>query len=149
MEIDYIAAALAICANAHSNQVDKAGTTYCLHPIAVMGNLKNGTEAEMVAALLHDVVEDSHWTLDKLRTCGFSEDILTAVDILTHKKEDHYDVYIKKIAMNKMATKVKIADLTHNMDKSRLGVEDPEIHIRQAKYMRAKNYLTNDIMRRD
>ena len=79
-----ITKALAIAMDAHKDQKDKAGAPYIWHPVTVA--LHQTTEAGTIVALLHDVVEDSHYTEDDLRKAGFSDDVLNAVHLLTHKK---------------------------------------------------------------
>ena len=71
-------------------------------------------ESTMIAAVLHDIVEDTHWSLEQLSAEGFSAEVLKAVDLLTHKTDDPYDAYIDRIAANDIARQVKIADLEDN-----------------------------------
>jgi (p)ppGpp synthase/HD superfamily hydrolase len=75
--------AISIAAQAHKGQKDKAGAPYLLHPLRMM--LRMNSEAPMIAAVLHDVVEDSDWTLEQLREKGFSDEVLDAVECLTHR----------------------------------------------------------------
>src|SRR5207244_4075102 len=81
--------AIAIAAQAHQAQRDKAGAPYILHPLRMM--LRMRSEIEMMAAVLHDVVEDTAWTLDKLRQAGFSEEVMQAVACLMHRVHETYD----------------------------------------------------------
>lgn len=111
--------AISIAAQAHKNQKEKINTPYILHPLRIMMRMK--TEAEMMAGVLHDVVEDSKWTLEELRNHGFSDEVLKAVECLTHKKEDNYEEYIERIKANEIARKVKLADLEDNMNIQRIG----------------------------
>jgi len=120
--------AVEIAAVAHRGQTDKSGSPYILHPIELV--LKMETEAEMKAAALHDVVEDSDWTLEKLRKEEFSEEVVEAVKHLTKAKhlrdreletyDEDYDEFIDRAKENDIARKVKVADLEHNMDMTRL-----------------------------
>ncbi|RMG93870.1 MAG: HD domain-containing protein [Chloroflexi bacterium] len=134
--------AIKLAVEAHAGQVDKSGRPYILHPLRLM--LEMETEEEMITAVLHDVIEDTHITLDTLRKMGFPEKILTALELLTHETADTpYDTYILTLKTNPIARRVKLADLAHNMDIRRL----PEITTkdcgRLAKYRRAWKLLNN------
>lgn len=109
--------ALEICYEAHKNQVDKGNKPYFLHPITVALNCQ--TEEEKVVALLHDVVEDTDITLNDLGKY-FDDDIIKAIDLLTHKKDEDYMTYLSKIKENDVARNVKLCDLKNNMDLSRI-----------------------------
>jgi (p)ppGpp synthase/HD superfamily hydrolase len=128
--------AIALAVDAHAGQVDKAGRPYILHPLRLM--LQMETEAEMITAVLHDVVEDTAVTLDELRALGFPETVLAALALLTHHTADTgYDEYIAAIKPDPLARRVKLADLAHNMDVRRL----PELTLKEwgrlEKYRRA------------
>ena len=117
-----LAKAIAIAAQAHQEQLDKAGAPYILHPLRMM--LRMSSETEMMAAILHDVVEDTDWTLDGLRQAGFSDEVVQAVECLTHREHETYDefiAFIARVRTNPIATKVKLADLEDNMDMRRLS----------------------------
>jgi len=111
--------ALAIAADAHAGQVDKGGQPYILHPLRVMAQMD--TTAERVVALLHDVVEDTSWTLDAINVLGLSLAQRTALDALTRRPgAEPYAGYLCRInTEGAMAMKVKIADLKDNLDLSR------------------------------
>jgi (p)ppGpp synthase/HD superfamily hydrolase len=111
--------AIAIAAQAHQEQYDKAGAPYILHPLRLM--LRMRSEMEMMAAILHDVVEDSDWTLDKLRQAGFPDEVVQAVECLTHRDGETYEEFIERVRVNAIARKVKLADLEDNMDIRRLS----------------------------
>lgn len=113
-----LAKAITIAAAAHQNQLDKNGTAYILHPIRVM--LKMDGNLLKTAAILHDVVEDTDWTLDMLRSEGFSERIIELIDLLTRRDSESYDDYIERIRSDGNAVKIKLADLEDNMDLTRL-----------------------------
>ena len=130
--------ALKISYMAHKNQVDKGGNPYYLHPIFVALNMKD--DDEKIVALLHDVVEDTEITLDDLRREGFPEYIIEAIDALTRRGES-YDFYIRKIKQNDLATAVKIGDLNHNLDTSRLNKITEKDLSRVEKYKKAQKYL--------
>ena len=132
--------ALEICYKAHKNQVDKAGKPYCLHPIYVALMCK--TQEEKIVALLHDVIEDTSYTLDDLKQAGFSQEIIEAIDCITKKDED-YDTYIKKVKNNKLARVVKINDMMHNSDLTRLQNVTEEDIKRSEKYKKYIEILKN------
>lgn len=111
--------ALLTALDAHSGQKDKAGQPYILHPLRVMLSLTG--ETERIVAILHDVVEDSDATLDNLQNQGFSEDVVDAVDALTHRDGESYESYIERLRTTPIARVVKIADLQDNLDESRLS----------------------------
>ncbi len=111
--------AVALAVEAHKGQLDKSGQTYILHPLRLM--LQMDSEAEMITAVLHDVVEDSPWELEHLREMGFSDEVLEALALLTHDTAAlSYDNYIQRIKGNPLARRVKLADLSHNLDIRRL-----------------------------
>ncbi|MBV9852230.1 MAG: HD domain-containing protein [Armatimonadetes bacterium] len=113
-----LARAIAIAAEAHQDQQDKAGAPYVLHPLRLM--LRMHTEADMMAAVLRDVVEDTPWTLERLRQEGFPEEVLAAVEAVTHRAGETYEAYLARAA-DPIARKVKRADLEDNMDLRRLS----------------------------
>lgn len=106
--------ALEIAVEAHKGQVQKNGLPYVLHPLTLMLSVQSA-EAKM-AAVLHDVVEDSDWTMDDLRGEGFSTAVIDALDCLTHRGGESYDDYIERIAINTIARDVKLSDLEDNMN---------------------------------
>ena len=124
--------AVAIAAQAHEGQKDKAGAPYVLHPIRLM--VRMDSELEMMAAVLHDVVEDSAWTLDLLRAEGFSEEVLEVVDHLTRREGESYDDYVARAGSHPVARKIKLADLEDNMDIRRLRELDCKNILRLKKY---------------
>jgi len=132
--------ALSIAIQAHSGQKDKAGQPYILHPLRMMFQM--GTEEEKITAVLHDVVEDSDWTVDDLRAAGFSEAVVTAVDALTHREDESYEAFIERLKPDRLAVTVKLADLTDNMDLRRLSGVTPKDLERLEKYYRAWKTLT-------
>jgi hypothetical protein len=130
-----LARAIEIAASAHVNQVDKGGAPYILHPLRMM--MKQTTEPAMIAAVLHDVVEDTPWTLQKLRAEGFSEDVLEAVACLTKRKGEDYADFIARAGVNPIARLVKLADLEDNMDLKRIPEPVQKDFDRLAKYRRS------------
>ncbi|HEV7435221.1 MAG TPA: HD domain-containing protein [Pseudorhizobium sp.] len=134
--------AAAIAKQAHADQVDKAGAPYITHPIRVAGAVE-GEEAKIVA-LLHDVVEDSEWTLDRLRDEGFSNAVVNAVDALTHKDQEDYFDAVRRAKANPLARIVKLADLADNSDRTRLREVTEQDERRLEKYARARNILLEE-----
>jgi (p)ppGpp synthase/HD superfamily hydrolase len=114
-----LARAIAIAAQAHQSQKDKSGEPYILHPIRVMMRMRS--DVDMIVAILHDVVEDTEWTIEMLRAEGFSEEVLQAVSYLTHQENENYDEFLARIESNAIARRVKLADLEDNMDVRRLN----------------------------
>ena len=134
--------AIAIAAAAHSGAKDKAGEPYILHPLRVM--LAMTATSERIVAVLHDVIEDSEWTLAALAERGFSSDVLTALDALTRKPEEAYEAFIQRAGSNSIARRVKIADLRDNLDRKRLPEVTGSDRARLAKYRRALAALAVD-----
>ena len=132
--------AIDIAYSAHHGQKDKSGRPYFLHPVIVASQMES--EPEVCAALLHDVVEDTDVTLQELEAV-FPEEITQAVKVLTHREGVDYLDYIREIKSNPIARKVKLADLEHNTDITRL--DSPEqvraFNQRREKYELAKQIL--------
>ena len=133
--MDLLERAIQIAVQAHAGQVDKAGTQYILHPLRLM--LKMRTTDERIVAVLHDVIEDTPWTLDQLAAEGFSPAILTALDRLTRKSDETYEAFILRAAADPFSAAVKLADLEDNSDTSRLPSVTDKDRERLAKYQRA------------
>jgi (p)ppGpp synthase/HD superfamily hydrolase len=127
--------ALALAVQAHHGQRDKAGQPYILHPLRVMMRLES--EAERTVALLHDVVEDTPWTLERLRALGYPEGVLAALDALTRREGETYEAFIERLRPDPLARRVKLADLEDNMDVRRLTQVTPEDTERLARYRAA------------
>jgi (p)ppGpp synthase/HD superfamily hydrolase len=123
---------LAVCA--HKGQTDKAGAPHILHPIRVMLSLDS--ETERIVGVLHDVVEDSRYTIQDLEKMGYSEEVLQALGALTKRSEEkeHYEAFIERVSRNALALRVKLADLKDNMDVRRLGTLDEREWERLKKY---------------
>lgn len=132
--------ALAIAKKAHAGQVDKEGVDYIQHPLYVASQVN--TEQEKAVALLHDVIEDSDITAADLFASGLSNEVVTAVQILTKKKGQSYQEYLGKVKSNNLARVVKLADLKHNSDLSRLKSVTNTDYERVKKYKNAIYYLS-------
>lgn len=131
--------AIMLACVAHQEQVDLGGDLYILHPLRVMLQMK--TEEERITAVLHDVLEDSKFTPDYLRTFNFPENVLTALQTLSRKKGEPYSEYIRAISRNELAKKVKLADLQDNLNRSRIVNPTDRDHRRWEKYERAVETL--------
>ena len=124
--------AIEIAAKFHSGQVDKAGQPYVLHPLRLMFAVS--TPQERMAAVLHDVVEDTDMTLADLAREGFSQDVVAAVQALTKLPGESRIEAAHRAAANPIARAVKLADVTDNMDLSRIA--DPS----EKDFARLKEY---------
>ncbi len=114
--------AMVIAFNVHRDQLDKVGVPYIYHPIHLAEQMDD--EASTCVALLHDTVEDGDITFDDLKQHGFYDEIIEAVKLLTHDPEVPYMDYVAKVKTNSIATKVKLADLQHNSDLTRMAEID-------------------------
>lgn len=133
--------AIEIATEAHRGQLDKAGNEYIGHPLRVMAMGK--TTEEKIVGILHDVVEDSSWTFERLAAEGFSAPIIEALRCLTKQPDSEpYDKYIARIKHNPLAVAVKLNDLTDNMDIRRLPYLSDKDVKRLKKYLKAYKQLT-------
>lgn len=132
--------AIEIAVQAHRGQTDKAGAPYVLHPLRMMN--KVDAVEEKIVAVLHDVVEDTDWTFERLRERAFPEEILAALDCVTRREDETYEAFVERTKTNPVARRVKLADLEDNMDVRRLGPLTPKDADRLAKYQRAWRRLT-------
>lgn len=150
--------AIEIAVEAHKGQMDKGDNLYVLHPLRVMMSLD--AEDEKIVGVLHDVVEDCKgWTWDRLRSEGFSEKIIDALQSVSktpdeeveferlketgseEKVRDHYFAFIKRAATNEIGRKVKMADINDNLDTSRINSPSHEDDIRLERYEEALQVL--------
>ena len=132
--------AITIATRAHEGATDKGGHPYILHPLRVM--LAMDSADERIAAVLHDVLEDTPWTMGQLRQEGFPEAVLQALEVLTKKEEgEDYMTYVLRAGTNPLAKKVKLADLADNMDLSRIPNPSEEDLQRYLKYRKAFDTL--------
>ena len=127
--------AMKFCYEAHKGQVDKTGVPYAFHPFHVAEQMTD--EATTVVALLHDVVEDTEYTLEDIAALGFGQEIVDAVALMTHEDGVPYLDYVARLKSNPLTRTVKLADLAHNSDLSRLGTVDDETKRRLEKYKKA------------
>jgi (p)ppGpp synthase/HD superfamily hydrolase len=131
--------ALKLCFKAHKKQVDKSGIPYVFHPFHLAEQME--TEETTTVALLHDLVEDTRYTIKYLTKKGFPETVTDAIKLLTHEKGVDYMDYVKKIKSNPIARAVKIADLKHNSDLTRLDEITEKALKRREKYLEALELL--------
>lgn len=134
--------AMVLCYKAHEGQMDKGGAPYVFHPFHIAEQMK--TEDATVVALLHDVLEDSFYSLEDLKSLGFSDAVCDAVDLMTHKKDMPYMEYIQKIKENPLARAVKLCDLLHNSDITRLDAVREKDLRRIEKYKQAISVLKSE-----
>lgn len=132
--------ALKICYTAHRGQKDAADLPYVFHPVHLAEQMS--TEYEICTALLHDVLEDTDYSREDLEDAGFPEEVLDAVDTLTHDRSVPYMEYILSIRKNELARKIKLEDLAHNTDYTRLNTIGPADRTRNRKYRIARALLT-------
>ena len=147
MTIEKLQAAISFAAMAHSGQTDKAGAPYIGHPLRVMEQMD--TIESKITAVLHDVIEDTPYTARQLQeVLHLPEAIIKALILLTREKDADYMDYIRRLAKNPLAAKVKRADLTDNMDLTRLPSVTDKDRDRCEKYAAALAILDEyDILR--
>jgi len=132
--------AIALAVGAHRGQADKGGMPYILHPLSVM--LRMRTETEMMVAVLHDVIEDTDYTMEALRQEGYPEEVLVPLDYVTRREGESYEAFTRRAAQNPVARRVKIADLEDNMEVRRIQeLTDTDLE-QLRRYRRAWRMLT-------
>ena len=131
--------ALCLCYTAHAGQTDQSGLPYVFHPFHLAEQMPD--EESTVAALLHDVVEDTPYTLEDLAQMGFPPSVLEALRLMTHDPSVPYLDYVAKLKPNPIARRVKLADLRHNSDLTRLDQVDEKARQRVKKYAAAISLL--------
>ena len=127
--------AMKLCFHAHKDQFDKSGIPYVFHPVHLAEQME--TEETTIVALLHDVVEDTAYTIADLEAMGFGEEIIDAIALMTHADDVDYMDYVRMIKENPIAKTVKLADLKHNSDLTRLDHIDEKALSRREKYLKA------------
>jgi (p)ppGpp synthase/HD superfamily hydrolase len=136
---DLLEKSIGIAVEAHRGQRDRTGAPYILHPMQVMAAVD--TDTEKIVAILHDVVEDTDWTFEKLAQEGFPQEIIEALKCVTKREGEPYDDFVRRSAGNEIARRVKLADLEHNMDARRLtDVTEKDVE-RLKKYVQAWRFL--------
>lgn len=133
--------AISLAIKGHEGQFDRNQQPYIGHPFRVMA--AGQTLEEKIVGALHDLIEDTDITLLDLSKEGFSEEIIDAVHALSKLEGEDYDHYIRRVMRNDLATRVKLHDLTDNMDLRRLqSLKDDDVE-RMHKYLKAYNQLTD------
>lgn len=133
--------AIEIAVVAHKGMKDKGGDPYILHPLRMMMAVE--TNDEKIIAVLHDVVEDTDWTFDRLKEEGLSDNLLEALRSVTKLTEnENYESFIERALTNPIGRKVKIADIKDNLDIKRIGLLKPKDMDRINKYKKALEKLT-------
>ena len=132
--------ALKLSFDAHRDQIDKSGMPYVYHPFHLAEQMD--TEETVIVALLHDVAEDTDYAIQDIADMGFPQTVVDALALMIHDKGVPYMDYVARIKENPIATAVKLADLRHNSDTSRLDVLDEKAIQRNKKYEKAIRLLT-------
>ncbi len=133
--------AIEIAVSAHEGQLDtNNGRPYIEHPFRVMS--AGQTLQEKIVGVLHDVVEDTSWTLEQLTEEGFSKEVVDGIDAMTRRDNESYDDYLLRVQDNPLATRVKLNDLTDNMDIRRWNEIPYHELARLQKYLKAYKQLT-------
>ena len=142
MKSYYVDFARAIAQYAHEGQYDKGGNPYIIHPAFVASQVT--TNEEKVVAWLHDVLEDTDFDKNELQRI-FGDEIMEALDCVTHRKYESWEDYIARVSSNPVAIKVKLADLTHNMDLSRIPNPCEADYARIRRYEKTYELLLNKL----
>ena len=132
--------ALKLCFEAHKEQRDKSGLPYVFHPFHLAEQMQ--TEETTIVALLHDLVDDTEYTIADLTEMGFDKAVTDAIALMTHAKGVEYMAYVRAIKENPIARTVKLADLQHNADLTRLDSIDEKALRRREKYLEAIRLLS-------
>jgi (p)ppGpp synthase/HD superfamily hydrolase len=132
--------AVAIATEAHAGQIDKASQPYVSHPLRVMEAL--ASEKEKIVGVLHDVVEDCPgWSFERLRSEGFSEEVIAALDSVTKRDGESYEDFVRRAGSNEIGREVKRADLNDNLDLTRISMPTERDHARLERYRAALQTL--------
>ena len=141
--MEMLAKAIAITSNAFEDSLDKGGVPYimhCLHVMNIVGKKTDKDPELMSIAVMHDLIEDTEWTLADLASAGFSDRVIAGVSSMTHDPHETYEEYLNVIAANPDAVIVKLVDLKHNSDPMRMkGLRDKDMD-RIVKYHRRKTH---------
>lgn len=138
--MDLKSLAVSVATKAHAGQKDRGGKEYIEHPLHVASAFSE--DVPYIAAVLHDVVEDTELSLSDLLDIGFPDEVVTAVDALTRRTGEDYEDYIHRLSQNPVAVAVKLQDLQHNMDLSRIPEVTEKDRKHMERYQSAYQYLT-------
>lgn len=139
--MNLIEKSLEIALRAYAGKIDKAGKTYILHPLRIMAKME--TEEEMAVALLHDVIEDSELTAEDLLAEGISPEVVNSVQTLTKQKGESYEKFVVRVLDDRIACRVKMADIEDNINLLRLKSVTQKDLERVAKYHKAWHLINN------
>lgn len=140
---ELLSKAIELAIEAHAGQLDTHnGRPYIEHPFRVM--IAGSTLQEKITGILHDVIEDTDWTLEQLSKEGFPDTIIDAVDAMSRRDNESYDEYLLRLQNNSIAVRVKINDLTDNMDIRRWNEIQYHDLARLQKYLEAYKLLTEN-----
>lgn len=140
---ELLSKAIELAIEAHAGQLDTHnGRPYIEHPFRVM--IAGSTLQEKITGILHDVIEDTDWTLEQLSKEGFPDTIIDAVDAMSRRDNESYDEYLLRLQKNPIAVRVKINDLTDNMDIRRWNEIQYHDLARLQKYLEAYKLLTKN-----
>ena len=139
--VDQLDLAITLAVEAHAGQKDKQGKPYILHPLHLMSQFDDPMLASI--AVLHDVLEDTKFTVEHLLKAGVSSRILVALVHLTHKKGVKYSDYIDGLSHDSLAVAVKLKDMEHNARLDRVFGEEKDSMRRMSKYHAAYWKLKN------
>ncbi|WP_302593571.1 GTP pyrophosphokinase [Faecalibaculum rodentium] len=139
--MDQVQLARSIAKDIHCGQLDKGGQPYFLHVEAVADSVAG--ERQKAAAYLHDSLEDTNLTADDLRKYGVNQDVIRLIQLLTRGPGESYQDYIRRLSRDPEAGKIKLADLRHNADLSRIPQPTEKDRQRRKKYMKFICYLEN------
>lgn len=135
--------AMIISYNAHNGTFDKSGMPYVFHPAHVAESMTD--EDSICAAFMHDIVEDTDYTLEDIKKEGFNDNVVNAIDAITRRAGEDYFDYIRRVKLNPIAKKIKLADIEHNSNESRMRMLDESTaNSLKQKYEKAKEILEND-----
>ncbi|WP_276849163.1 GTP pyrophosphokinase [Faecalibaculum rodentium] len=123
----------------HAGQFDKGGQPYFQHVNAVAEGVSG--DVLKAAGFLHDALEDTDMTTDRLLELGVKSSVIDLVELLTRKPDEKYQDYIRRISLNRDAARIKLSDLRHNSDLSRIAHPSVKDRVRQEKYLRSIEFL--------
>lgn len=129
---DLLQRAIDLATQMHEGQLDKAGAPYISHPISVMNQVE--TMEEKIVAVLHDAIEDTPLTLADLEREGFPARVLAAIDAISKREGESAESYLARVMANRLALRVKIADITDNMRLDRIANPTPRDFARIERY---------------
>lgn len=141
LKISTLAKAIDLATQRHDGQYDKAGQDYILHPLRVMQKLDS--EQTQIVAVLHDILEDTTTTVEELQILGFSDEIIEAICALTKQEHENRFQAAQRTVRNRIACSVKLADVSDNMDLSRLAIISKKDLKRQQQYRKVHAILTH------